>query len=233
MTTFVLVHGAWHGGWCWVRVADRLRAAGHRVFTPTLSGLADRSHLFGQSITLSTHVRDIAGLLQWEDLNDVVLVGHSYGGMVITGVAERAAERIGTLVYLDALIPDHGQCSLDLRSAEQNAIFREKAKAGGGWRIAPTKAADFNVNEADQAWVDGNCTDMTISCFTERLHLTGKGDAIPKRAYIRAGGFDSIHFDSMLEKARKDGRYAVHVMTGGHDLMVDQPQELTEILQSA
>jgi pimeloyl-ACP methyl ester carboxylesterase len=233
MSTFVLVHGAWHGGWCWSRVADRLRAAGHEVFTPTLTGLADRSHMLSHRITLSTHIRDIANLLDWEDLSDVILVGHSYGGMVITGVADRAASRIKRLVYLDALIPESGQCGLDLRSEEANRIFFEKAKAGGGWRIAPTKAADFNVNPADQAWVDGKCTDMTISCFTEHLHLTGAGDGITDRVYIRAGGFANPYFDQMLAKAEADPRFACHSMTGGHDLMVDQPAELTELLLHA
>jgi pimeloyl-ACP methyl ester carboxylesterase len=233
MSTYVLVHGAWHGSWCWVRVAERLRAKGHTVFTPTLTGLAERSHLMGPTISLMTHVRDVVGTIKWEGLNDVILVGHSYGGMVITEAADRAADKLKALVYVDALIPGDGQCSLDLRSEEQNKIFHAKAKAGGGWRIAPTKAADFNVNAADQAWVDGNCTDMSIACFTKRVRLTGAIDRVPNRMYIRAGGFASEHFDTMLTKAKADSRFDCHTLSGGHDLMVDQPDELTDLLLKA
>jgi pimeloyl-ACP methyl ester carboxylesterase len=112
--TFVLVHGAWHGGWCYVRVADLLRAGGHRVVTPTLTGLGERSHLFSGAITLSTHIDDIVNVLRWEDLTNVVLAGHSYGGFVISGVAERVPERIAALVFLDAFVPADGESLWDL-----------------------------------------------------------------------------------------------------------------------
>ena len=105
MTTFVLVHGAWHGGWCWREVAGRLQSAGHRVFAPTLTGLADRSHLLSRETGLETHILDIVNLLAWEELDDAVLCGHSYGGMVVTGAADRAAGRLRALVYLDAFVP--------------------------------------------------------------------------------------------------------------------------------
>lgn len=110
MTNFVLVHGAWHGGWCWKRVARILRAKGHEVYTPSLTGLAERSHLVNRNVNLETHILDIVNLLQWEELSDVVLCGHSYGGQVITGAADRSADRIGALVYLDAFVPENGQC---------------------------------------------------------------------------------------------------------------------------
>src|SRR5580700_6619085 len=112
--TFVLVHGAWHGGWCFARVAEILRAQGHRVFTPTLTGLGERVHLASTEITLSTHVTDIVNVVRYEDLHDVVLLGHSYGGMVISGVVEVVPERVGALVYLDAFVPENGESLLDL-----------------------------------------------------------------------------------------------------------------------
>lgn len=230
MSTFVLVHGAWHGGWCWVRVAERLRAAGHAVFTPTLTGLADRSHLLGPGVTLQTHIRDVANLLLWEELKDVVLVGHSYGGMVITGAADRVADRIRTLVYVDAFTPAHGQAAFDLRAPEANAIVLEKAKAGGGWRVSPTKAEAFMVNPADRAWVDGKCTDLPLGCFTEKLYLSGAVDGIADRVYVRAGGYPNVPFDRALEAARADPRFRCHVVDCGHDIMVDAPEELTSIL---
>ena len=138
MTTFVLVHGAWHGGWCWSRVARRLRAAGHEVHTPTLTGLGDRSHLMSRSVNLQTHVQDVANLLHWEELNDIVLCGHSYGGMVITGVANRLAKRIKSLVYLDAFVPENGQAVLDFMPADRVEQFYESVREkGAGWLIPP------------------------------------------------------------------------------------------------
>ena len=112
--TYVLVHGAWHGSWCWKRVRKGLRDTGHQVFTPTLTGLGERSHLNSAAVNLSTHIADVVNLLRWEDLSDVILCGHSYGGTVITGVADRIPERIRTLVYLDAFVPEDGECLFDL-----------------------------------------------------------------------------------------------------------------------
>ena len=119
MANFVLVHGAWHGGWCWVRVARILRDAGHEVFTPTLTGLGERVHLASADISLDTHVADVLGVLESEELEDVVLCGHSYGGMVVTGVAAQAAKRIDTLVYLDAFVPEDGQSVFELMGPER------------------------------------------------------------------------------------------------------------------
>ena len=132
MATFVLVHGAWAGGWYWKRVRPLLTAAGHDVFTPTLTGLGERAHLATPDIGLETHIRDVLGVLTYEDLSDVVLVGHSCGGIVITGVAERAPGRLAHLVYLDAYVPADGQSFLDLLvSPERAAMFREQARTEG------------------------------------------------------------------------------------------------------
>ncbi|MBV9253581.1 MAG: alpha/beta fold hydrolase, partial [Actinobacteria bacterium] len=118
MATFVLVHGAWHGGWCWRKLTPLLRAAGHEVFTPTLTGLGERSHLGHPDVGLATHVGDVAQVLWYEDLSNVVLVGHSYGGLVIGGVADQAPGRLKHLVYLDAFVPEHGRSMLDLGPPE-------------------------------------------------------------------------------------------------------------------
>ena len=114
MATFVLVHGAWHGGWCWIKVAEPLRTQGHRVFAPTLTGLGERAHLVSPDINLDTHIQDIVGVLESEELMDVILVGHSYAGMVITGVAERVTDRLSALVYVDAFVPENGQSMLSI-----------------------------------------------------------------------------------------------------------------------
>ena len=114
MTTYVLVHGAWGGSWCWAHVAEELRAEGHDVRTPTLTGMADRSHLLKPDVDLSTHIADVAQLIEWEDLKDVVLVGHSYGGMVLAGVCGQIPERIAHAVHIDAFVPDPGQSCIDI-----------------------------------------------------------------------------------------------------------------------
>jgi pimeloyl-ACP methyl ester carboxylesterase len=123
--TFVLVHGAWHGGWCWRRVADRLQKGGHKVFTPTMTGLGERSHLVDGKVNLATHVRDIVNVIKWESLNDVVLVGHSYGGIIISGVAEEMREAIGSIVFLDAFVPENG----DSLAAKASQPVREAIAA--------------------------------------------------------------------------------------------------------
>src|SRR5690349_3432057 len=120
--TFVLVHGAWHGGWCWRRVADRLRRDGHAVFTPTLTGLGERSHLLQPGVDLATHVADVVNLMQWEQLSDVVLCGHSYGGFVISGVAEQMSTAIRAIVFLDAFLPQNGDTILKLTGAAVQTI---------------------------------------------------------------------------------------------------------------
>src|SRR5580692_2345051 len=144
--TFVLVHGAWHGGWCWQRVADRLRGAGHTVFTPTLTGLGERSHLMRAGIDLKTHVTDVVNVLEWEGLADVVLCGHSYGGMIISGVAEEMGAALRAIVFLDAFVPRNGEAVQDLTAP----AVREAAAAAlqrGDIAIPPRAAEAFGVNE--------------------------------------------------------------------------------------
>src|SRR6266852_2530157 len=150
--TFVLVHGAWHGGWCWRRVADRLAQRGHRVFTPTLTGLGERSHLMSRGISLATHIADIVNVMTYERLSDVVLCGHSYAGFVISGVAEDMPAAISSLVFLDAFLPDNGQSCVEINRPgvkEAVAALAEKGEFG-----IPGRAAEaFGVNEKDRAWV--------------------------------------------------------------------------------
>ena len=138
MATYLLVHGGWHGGWCWRRVASILREASHEVFTPTLTGLGERAHLLSPEIDLDTHIRDIMGVLKYEDLHDLILVGHSYAGMIITAIAEQAPERLAHLVYLDACIPKNGESLIDVIGPDFAATFHERVQAEGeGWRQPP------------------------------------------------------------------------------------------------
>ncbi len=227
--TFVLVHGAWHGGWCWRRVADLLEKKGHKVYAPSLSGLADRAHLLDAKTNVSTHVTDIANLIAWENLKEVVLVGHSYGGFVISGGAEKAQSAIPSIVYLDAFLPDNGEALIDVVSGSQlhNAI--QAAIQKGDLAMAAPKAAIFQVNGKDRAWVDEKCTPQPVAAMSEKLALTGARDRIAKKAYVRAKGYGSASFDRALAKAQASG-WRVYEPVSGHDVMVDQPERLTEIL---
>ncbi|MGE0565320.1 MAG: alpha/beta fold hydrolase [Pseudolabrys sp.] len=228
MSVFVLVHGAWHGAWCWRRVAPLLAKNGHEVYTPTLTGVAERSHLIHPDINLDTHILDVANDIKWRELKDVVLVGHSYSGMVISGVAEKMESCIAAFVMLDAFFAEGGQCLVDLQPPQMQEAFRAAA-AKGVTAMPPRPAAMFNVNDADRAWVDAQCTPHPIKCFTQPIELTGARDRIARKAYIRASGYPSVPFDAGLAKARSKG-WQVFEVPCGHDVMVDMPDRLAQIL---
>ena len=228
-STFVLVHGAWHGGWCWQRVAERLNGAGHKVFAPTLTGLGERSHLLRQGIDLKTHIADVVNVLKWERLTDVVLCGHSYGGFVISGVAEQMAPAIRSIVFLDAFVPQNGESVRDLTGpAVQEAVGA--ALQRGDLAIPPRSAEAFGVNAADRAWVDGLCVGQPIGTFTDRIALSGARDRIPRKSYIRAKTYGNPGFDRALAAVRSDPSWQTYEVACGHDVMVDNPDRLTEIL---
>ena len=232
MATYVLVHGAWHGGWCWKRVRKALVAEGHDVYTPTLTGVADRSHLASPQVDLDTHVADVVNLLRWEELENVVLCGHSYAGCVITGVADRVPERIRALVYLDAFILENGQGLHDtLPPAVRDAQVEGARKGGDGWRVPPITAEAFNVNAADRAWVNAQCTPQPLATFQQRLRLdrTVSASAI---TYVLATGYEGSPFPPFHELAKKKGWSTVSVACG-HDVMLDRPDDLVRILRDA
>jgi pimeloyl-ACP methyl ester carboxylesterase len=233
MATFVLVHGAWHGGWCWRRVSDHLHALGHVVFAPTLTGLGDRSHLYSGDINLTTHVTDIANLLNWEDLHDVVLCGHSYAGMVITGVAEAAPERIASLVYLDAFLPADGQSLFSLFAPASLPARLANAGRLGGLGLPPVPAAAFKVNDHDRAWVDRLCTPQPIGTFNEPVRITERAATIRRRMYILAEGWDSPGFRATHDTLKADPAWAVRTLPCGHDTMIDMPTETATLLIEA
>jgi pimeloyl-ACP methyl ester carboxylesterase len=230
MATFVLVHGAWHGGWCYARVAKKLRAAGHDVFTPTHTGVGERSHLAGSAeVNLSLHVKDVCQVIEYENLKDVILCGHSYGGMVISGVAAALGDRIKSLVFLDAFVPEDGQCLFDFLPAELVAQFVAGAKAGGG-RLPPIPAEAFNVNPADAAWVNATCVPQAFATFGEPVKFTGKEKKVKNRTYILATGYDMHVFDQFHTKLKNDAAWKVTTVPCGHDVMLDKPDELAKLL---
>jgi pimeloyl-ACP methyl ester carboxylesterase len=227
--TFVLVHGAWHGGWCWRRVSDFLEQGGHTVFTPTLTGLGERSHLLRAGIDVSTHIADVVNVLKWERLTGVVLCGHSYGGLVVSGVAEQMAEKIGSIVFLDAFLPENGDSMEQLTSQavrEQLKSASERGELG----VPARSAAAFLVNEKDQAWVDSLCVPQPIGTMTEKLKLSGARERIGKKAYIRAAAYPNPGFDKAYARVKADRAWRSYEVPCGHDVMVDMPQRLAEIL---
>jgi pimeloyl-ACP methyl ester carboxylesterase len=229
--TFVLVHGAWHGGWCWRRVADRLTARGHKVFTPTMTGLGERSHLLDAKIGLATHITDIVNVIKWEGLTDIVLLGHSYAGLVITGVAEQVQPTISSIVFLDAFVPENGQSVAEINPNIRSRVAEAIQKSE--FVLRPTPAARFGVNENDRAWVDAMCTPQPLPTFTDKAIVTGARDRIGKKTYIRAKGLPSGAFDGYQAQFAKLAGWRVYELPCGHDAMVDLPAELTDLLLTA
>jgi pimeloyl-ACP methyl ester carboxylesterase len=227
--TFVLVHGAWHGGWCWRRVADVLGRQGHKVFTPTLTGLGERSHLMSRDINLDTHITDVVNVFLWEDLKDVVLVGHSYGGWVISGVAERVLPRIGSIVFLDAFMPADGTRGLENTSEFSRKGILLALEKGEVSRPSPT-AASFSVNEKDRAWVDAKVTPQPVGVALQPIRLTGARDRVAKKTYVRAAAYPQDIFDRYLAICKADKSWRTFEIPCGHDIMVDMPEELAGVL---
>jgi len=226
------VHGAWSGGWCYHKVADRLRAKGHRIFTPTLTGQGERSHLAGTAINLSLHITDVLNLIHYEGLDDIALAGHSYGGMVITGVGDRIAEKIRALVYLDAFLPDDNQSLFDINVPKNNQTFIANAGAIGGLAVPPPPASFFNVNANDAARVDALATPFPIGCFTEKIKLSGAHRTIGKHIYVHSTVLPrESPFKPFYERVKNDPGWEAHTLPCGHDAMLDMPDETTRILE--
>jgi pimeloyl-ACP methyl ester carboxylesterase len=154
MSMYILVRGAWVGSWCWKRVRQALQAQGHEAFTPKLTGLADRSHLLSPQVNLETHITDIVNLMQGEELSQVVLCGHSYGGCMISGIADSVPERIDSLVYLDAFVSENGQSLHDIvRPEVRIARVKGAQERGDSWKVFPIPSEAFNVNPGDRGWM--------------------------------------------------------------------------------
>lgn len=235
MATYVLVHGGGHGGWCWDRLTPLLRAAGHDVHAPTLSGVGERSHARFGGIDLDVHIRDIVAVLEWRDLRDVILVGHSYGGMVITGVADRARHRVGQLVYLDAATPTDGQSLADISPALM-AFAKSDLRVVDGVELVLWPLADagrlFGVTDpADLEWMQQRLTPHPWRCFTQPLRLSDEAAvrAIPRTEIVCINELAAAEGE---EARRGRGRGADRVWTieTGHDLMITEPNAVAEML---
>ncbi|MEV6013669.1 alpha/beta fold hydrolase [Streptomyces sp. NPDC051976] len=229
MSTFVLVHGAWHGGWAWQRVAPTLRAAGHEVHAPTLTGVGDRAHLASPAVGMWTHIEDVAALIEAYDLDDVVLVGHSYAGQVVTGVADRVPHRLARRVYLDAFVGRDGDAAIDLLPETVAGHYRESvAGPGFGWLIPVRSLTVLGVtDQADLDWLAPRLTPHPWLSYTESLRLTGACEQVPA-AYVECTDWMRV-FQPHAERAASLG-WPVHHISTGHEAMVTAPKELAELL---
>jgi len=230
--TFLLVHGAWHGGWCWTRTADRLRAAGHTVFTPTLTGLGERRHLLNKDITFDTVIQDVAGVIESEDLTDVVLVGHSWGGIPVSGVAERMPEKIKQIVFLDALLVQPGKTGLESIPPELAASrIKAAAETSDGVSLPVPPAITFGVSDPDDAkWLMSHLAPHPFGTFTSVLNIKGPiGNNLPC-TYIGCVNPAYPAVSGTREWAKDQAGIRYIEMDTGHDAMIMSPDALTSLL---
>lgn len=239
---FVLVHGAWHGGWCWRRVANRLEAAGARVLTPTLTGCGERAHLIGPSVSLDTHVQDVVAVIAAEELGNVHLCGHSYGGMVITGVCDRLKDRIASVLYLDAAVPSDGQTMI----TQSPGITPEAAVAteAGLRALAPDSMAmqvfpDVTIfgvaaGGEDEAWLKRRLTPHPLKTWLDPIRLINGGSDGLRRAYVHCvdPALPMASFPAHYARLRNDPSWSVSTLTTGHDAMITAPAAVADLLLS-
>lgn len=229
---YVLVHGGGHGGWCYQRVARLLRTAGHEVYTPTLSGLGERRHLLSPQIDLDFHIQDIVNLLHHEDLREVVLVGHSYGGMVITGVADRIPERVGRLVYLDAANPKNGDANADFGNSRRAFEFDGRVIDGVELFMFPSENTIRLMGVSDPkdiVWMLERLTPQPWKCMTQPLALSDEV-ALAKipQYHIVCSSTLPHRAEHIMARARAENR--LWDIDTGHDLMITEPQQVADAL---
>lgn len=232
MSMFVLVHGAWHGGWCWDRVAPHLRAAGHHVVAPTLTGLSERAHLLSPQVGLETHVEDVVQVLDVLDRSqddDVVLVGHSYAGQVVTAAADRRPDVVSLRVHLDAFVGEHGESARALLPERVEHHWAESAaERGFGWLVPVRSLEVLGVTDpADVAWLTPRLTPHPWRTYTDALSLTGAVEVVPA-AFVECTDWMGV-FAGQAERARARG-WPVRQLATGHEAMVTAPEALAAVL---
>jgi pimeloyl-ACP methyl ester carboxylesterase len=227
--TFLVCHGAWGGGWSWKKMHPLMRGSGHRLVTPTYTGLGERSHLAHPDIDLDTHIQDVLNVIKYEDLRDIVLLGHSYGGMVATGVADRSRDRVAQLIYLDAFVPRAGQSLFDLNEPGR-APMRELAKSGDGWRVPPNPTPPDTPPD-DIEWLSARRVHMPIKCFETKLKLHNGEPTLP-RSYIYATRITPADtFAPFAARARSEPGWRYFEIDASHSPGVTAPDALMVVLE--
>jgi pimeloyl-ACP methyl ester carboxylesterase len=230
-TTFLVCTGAWSAGWAWKKMHPRMVAAGHRLVTPTYTGLGEREHLASPSNDLETHIQDMLAVIKYEDLRDIALIGHSYGGMVATGVADRARDRVARLIYLDAFVPMDRQSLMDANPPAVRQRMQELAKAGDGWRV-PSNPIPPDTSEADVKWISERRVPQSIKCFEQPLNIRN-GDLTLPRSYVyftRVTPADP--FRPFAERAKNDPGWRYYELDSSHSAHVTAPEALARLLQT-
>lgn len=229
MAVFVVAHGAWSSGWAWRTMRPLLRAAGHEIFTPSYTGLGEREHLASRAVNLTLHITDIVNVLEFEDLRDVVVIGHSFGGVVASGVADRSRDRVARVIYVDAFVPENGQSLMDLvPAAARDAMRNGVHLAGDGWRVPPRDMPP-NTPQQIRDWAMPRRVAHPIAAFEEPLRLSG--EPLPPRAYIYCQRIDSDDsFGPFAARARREA-WPYAEIDASHDPHITAPQELCGLLQ--
>ncbi|ADV81143.1 alpha/beta hydrolase [Terriglobus saanensis] len=231
MANFVLVHGGWRGSLIWRRIVRRLRAEGHEVYAPSLTGLGDRSHLSHAGVNLSTHIQDIVSLIQYEDLNEVVLCGASYGGMVITGVADRISERIAALVYLEGIVPQDGESGFALAPEALRVAVINNAALHGGYSISPLTPDTIPADGRDPSPVDHG-SPQSLATFTEAIRLKGNQNKIKTKIYLMSTS-DQLGLGKFYDQVKNDPAWIPRAIDCGHDIAQEKPEEVVALLKEA
>ena len=239
MSTYLLIHGAWHGGWCWSRVAKLLRAQGHEVHTPTLAGMGEHTHLASKQITLDTHIEDVVNYIEAWEMKDIVLVGHSYGCPIITGAADRldGTGSIGRVIYLDGSVPKDGDGWFSSNKPEQVAARHQAAVDAGGLVIPPPPAAVFGLTDPDDvAWVARRLRPHPYGCYLSTMRLpnlaAGRGINVLPRTYIDCIKPFYSDFNGTKQRVKADPAWRYVELATGHDAMVSAPKDLANLLMT-
>jgi pimeloyl-ACP methyl ester carboxylesterase len=228
MATFVVAHGAWSAAWAWKKMRPLLRAAGHELWTPTYTGLGERAHLANTDVSLDTHIQDVVAVLEAEDLSDVILIGHSYGGMVATGVADRARARVKHLVYLDAFAPKDGQAVFDLLPPDIAEKMRAGAAASPSGFGIPSNPMPSDTSPEDQAWAAPRRLPQPVKAFSTKLKLSAEPSAPRSYIYCKRIGIGDT-FRQFAERAKREGWRSFEI-DSSHNPHITNPQGLLAIL---
>jgi len=227
MAIFVVAHGAWSAGWAWKKMRSRMAERGHHIVTPTQTGLGERAHLAQPDIDLELHIADILGVLEYEDLDDVIIVGHSYGGMVATGVADRARERVAAIVYVDAYAPGDGDSIFSLTPHRREPMTAAAAAHGEGWKIPPTEMP-ADTSDEDRAWAAPKRLPQPVKTFNQPLKLLHGEPIVPSHYIYCARRPADDRFRPFLERARAEG-WSTYEIDSSHNPHINMPDELAEI----
>jgi len=230
MATLVVAHGAWSAGWAWKKMRSLLRERGHELYTPTYTGLGERAHLASPEVGLDTHIRDVCGVLTMENLHEVVLIGHSYGGMVATGVADREPERIKHLVYLDAFVPRDGQSVGDLQPPGVRDAMRAAAERDGdGWLVPPNPPPP-DTSAADLAWMAPRRLPQPLKALDEPIRLTGAVDRLPRTYIYCTRPMPADGFRQFAQRAKTEAGWQYREIDASHNPHITAPDALAAML---